>query len=83
MTKERPEFVFLAAAKVGGILANSNYKADFIFDNLTIQNNVIKNAHLFNVEKLLFLGSSWHISKKRSSTNKRRVSINWTFRNNQ
>ena len=56
--KERPEFVFLAAAKVGGILANSNYKADFIFDNLTIQNNVIKNAHLFKVEKLLFLGSS-------------------------
>ena len=56
--KERPEFIFLAAAKVGGILANSNYKADFIYDNLTIQNNVIKNAHLFNVEKLLFLGSS-------------------------
>ena len=56
--KERPEFIFLAAAKVGGILANSNYKADFIFDNLTIQNNVIKNAHLFKVEKLLFLGSS-------------------------
>ena len=56
--KERPEFVFLAAAKVGGILANSNYKADFIYDNLTIQNNVIKNAHLFKVEKLLFLGSS-------------------------
>ena len=56
--KERPEFVFLAAAKVGGILANSNYKADFIYDNLTIQNNVIKSAHLFKVEKLLFLGSS-------------------------
>ena len=56
--KERPEFVFLAAAKVGGILANSNFKADFIYDNLTIQNNVIKCAHLFNVEKLLFLGSS-------------------------
>lgn len=56
--KERPEFVFLAAAKVGGILANINYKADFIYDNLMIQNNVIKNAHLFNVEKLLFLGSS-------------------------
>ena len=56
--KERPEFVFLAAAKVGGILANSNFKADFIYDNLTIQNNVIKSAHLFKVEKLLFLGSS-------------------------
>ena len=80
--KERPEFVFLAAAKVGGILANSNYKADFIFDNLTIQNNVIKNAHLFKVEKLLFLGSSC-IYPKRSSTNKRRVPINWTFGKNQ
>jgi GDP-L-fucose synthase len=56
--KERPEFIFLAAAKVGGILANSNFKADFIYDNLTIQNNVIKSAHLFKVEKLLFLGSS-------------------------
>ena len=56
--KERPEFVFLAAAKVGGILANSNYKADFIYDNLMIQNNVLKNAHQFEVEKLLFLGSS-------------------------
>ena len=42
---ESPEFVFLAAAKVGGILANSSYKADFIYDNLMIQTNVIKNAH--------------------------------------
>jgi GDP-L-fucose synthase len=55
---ESPEFVFLAAAKVGGILANSSYKADFIYDNLMIQTNVIKNAHQFGVEKLLFLGSS-------------------------
>ena len=55
---ENPEFVFLAAAKVGGILANSSYKADFIYDNLMIQTNVIKNAHQFGVEKLLFLGSS-------------------------
>ena len=55
---EQPEFVFLAAAKVGGILANSTYKADFIYDNLMIQNNVIKSAHYYNVKKLLFLGSS-------------------------
>tara|TARA_B100001093_G_scaffold160214_1_gene152575 strand:- start:649 stop:1584 length:936 start_codon:yes stop_codon:yes gene_type:complete len=56
--KEQPEFVFLAAAKVGGILANSTFKADFIYDNLMIQNNVIKSAHNYGVEKLLFLGSS-------------------------
>ena len=55
---EQPEFVFLAAAKVGGILPNSTYKADFIYDNLMIQNNVIKSAHYYSVKKLLFLGSS-------------------------
>ena len=54
---KKPEFVFLAAAKVGGILANSTYKADFIYDNLMIQSNVIKNAHKYDVKKLLFLGS--------------------------
>jgi GDP-L-fucose synthase len=55
---ERPEYVFLAAAKVGGINANSIYPADFIFINLEIQNNVIRAAHDFKVQKLLFLGSS-------------------------
>ena len=56
--KEQPEFVFLAAAKVGGILANNTFKADFIYDNLMIQNNVINSAHYCRVKKLLFLGSS-------------------------
>jgi GDP-L-fucose synthase len=56
--KERPEFVFLAAAKVGGILANNTYRAEFIYDNLCIQNNVIHNAHVSGVQKLMFLGSS-------------------------
>ena len=55
---ERPEYVFLAAAKVGGILANNNYPADFIRDNLAIQNNVIEASYHSEVEKLLFLGSS-------------------------
>lgn len=55
---EQPEFVFLAAAKVGGILANNTYKADFLYDNLMIEANVIHAAHLNNVTKLLFLGSS-------------------------
>lgn len=55
---ECPEFVFLAAAKVGGILANSRYPADFLHDNLAIQLNVIDAARRFGVEKLLFLGSS-------------------------
>lgn len=56
--KERPEYVFLAAAKVGGILANSNYPADFIYSNLAIQNNVIHQSYMTGVKKLLFLGSS-------------------------
>jgi GDP-L-fucose synthase len=56
--KEKPEFVFLAAAKVGGIMANKTYPADFIRENLLVQVNVIENAHLHKVKKLLFLGSS-------------------------
>lgn len=55
---EKPEYVFLAAARVGGILANNTYRADFLYENLQIQNNVIHNAYLNNVKKLLFLGSS-------------------------
>jgi len=56
--KEKPEFVFLAAAKVGGIVANNTYPADFILENLQIQNNVIYSALKHNSQKLLFLGSS-------------------------
>lgn len=56
--EERPEYVFLAAAKVGGIMANNTYRADFIYENLIVQANVIHAAHLTKVSKLLFLGSS-------------------------
>jgi len=56
--EEKPEYVFLAAAKVGGILANSTYPADFIYENLQIQNNVIGMSHKYGVKKLMFLGSS-------------------------
>ena len=56
--EEKPEYVFLAAAKVGGIIANNTYRADFIYDNLQIQNNVIHNAYKSGVKKLLFLGST-------------------------
>lgn len=56
--EEKPEFVFLAAAKVGGILANRDTPADFAYDNLTIETNVIHAAHTAGVRKLLFLGSS-------------------------
>lgn len=55
---EKPDYVFLAAAKVGGILANNTYKGDFIYENLMIQSNVIHQAYLNNVKKLMFLGSS-------------------------
>jgi GDP-L-fucose synthase len=56
--KEKPEYVFLAAAKVGGIIANRDYPADFIYQNLKIQNNIIFQAYKNKVKKLLFLGSS-------------------------
>lgn len=56
--KEKPEYVFLAAAKVGGILANNTYRAEFIYDNIMIQSNIIHAAYLNNVKKLMFLGSS-------------------------
>jgi GDP-L-fucose synthase len=55
---ENPEYVFLAAAKVGGIMANNNYKADFLTENLQIQTNIIQQSYNFGVKKLLFLGSS-------------------------
>lgn len=56
--QEKPDYVFLAAAKVGGIIANNTYRADFLYDNLMIQNNVIHQAALKKVKKLMFLGSS-------------------------
>ncbi len=56
--KERPDYVFLAAAHVGGIVANNIYRADFIFNNLQIQNNIIGSAYKYGVKKLLFLGST-------------------------
>ena len=57
-SQEKPEYVFLAAAKVGGIHSNDTYLADFIFQNLQVQNNIIHNAYLNKTKKLLFLGSS-------------------------
>lgn len=56
--EEKPNYVFLAAAKVGGILANNTYRGEFIYDNLMIQNNVMHAAHINGVDKLMFLGSS-------------------------
>jgi GDP-L-fucose synthase len=56
--KEKPEYVILAAAKVGGIVANNTYRADFIYENLEVQNNVIHQCYMHGVKKLLFLGST-------------------------
>ena len=56
--KEKPEYVLLAAAKVGGIFSNNTYRADFIYSNIQIQNNLIYHSYLNNVKKLMFLGSS-------------------------
>jgi GDP-L-fucose synthase len=55
---EKPEYVFLAAAKVGGIMANNTYRADFLYENLMIESNVIHQSYVYKVKKLLFLGSS-------------------------
>jgi GDP-L-fucose synthase len=55
---EKPDYVFLAAAKVGGIIANNTYRAEFLYDNLQIQNNVIHSSYVNGVKKLMFLGSS-------------------------
>ena len=55
---EKPEYVFLAAAKVGGIVANNTYRADFIYENLQIQNNIIHQSFKHGVKKLMFLGST-------------------------
>lgn len=57
-TTEKPDYVFLAAAKVGGIQANNTYRAEFLYDNLMIQNNIIHQSYMHKVKKLLFLGSS-------------------------
>ena len=56
---EKPDYVFLAAAKVGGIMANNIYRADFLYENLQIQNNVIHSSFVTGVKKLMFLGSSF------------------------
>ncbi|MEM7657846.1 MAG: GDP-L-fucose synthase, partial [Bacteroidota bacterium] len=56
--EEQPDFVFLAAAKVGGIIANNTYRAEFLYDNLMIETNVIHQSYVHGVQKLLFLGSS-------------------------
>ncbi|WP_367916086.1 GDP-L-fucose synthase family protein [Leadbetterella sp. DM7] len=58
LQEEKPDYVFLAAAKVGGIVANNTYKGQFLFENLQIQNSVIHGSHLAGVKKLMFLGSS-------------------------
>jgi GDP-L-fucose synthase len=55
---EKPDYVFLAAAKVGGIVANNTYRAEFLYDNLMIQNNIIHQSYIYGVKKLMFLGSS-------------------------
>ena len=58
MAQERPEYVFIAAAKVGGIQANNIYRAEFLYQNLLIEANLIHGAHLAGVQRLMFLGSS-------------------------
>ena len=76
---EKPQYVFLAAAKVGGINANNTYRAEFLYDNLMIEANIIHAAHKNDVTKLLFLGSSC-IYPKLAPTIARRIFIIRLFR---
>ena len=71
---QKPEYVFLAVAKVGGILANNTYRAEFLYDNMMIQNNVIHQSYKNNVKKLLFLGNFVFIQSL-SHNSKRRIFI--------
>ena len=71
--KERPDYVFLAAAKVGGILANNIYRGEFLYDNLMIQSNTIDAAYRSGVKKLMFLGSSCIYPEAGAATAERRI----------
>lgn len=64
LKKNKPDFIFLAAAKVGGVYSNNKYKADYLYENLVIQSNVINGAHLSGIKNLIFLGSSCIYPKK-------------------
>ena len=76
----QPDFVFLAAAKVGGIIGNQNHKAEFIYDNLMIQTNVIDAAYYTGAKKLLFLGSSCIYPKHTNISYQRRTVADGCFR---
>jgi GDP-L-fucose synthase len=82
-SETRPEYVFVAAAKVGGIVANNSSPADFILDNLQIATNVIHEAYRNGVKRLLFLGSSCAYLKLCRPANERRLSADWPSRNHQ
>ena len=74
--EEKPDYVFLAAAYVGGIMANNTYRADFIYKNLQIQQNVIYNSYKQNVKKLLFLQNSIYLKRKQPNNNKYVLCLN-------
>jgi len=74
--KEKPDIVFIAAAKVGGIVANNTYRGQFLYENLMIQNNIIHSAHKYGVEKLLFLGSACIYPKNASQPIKEEYLLN-------
>jgi len=72
--KEKPEYVFLVAGKVGGIMANDQYPADFIYQNLMIQANVMHSSYAFGVKKTPFFREFLYLSSRLSTTNQRKVS---------
>ena len=77
-TRQKPDYVFLAAAKVGGIYANNAYPAEFIHDNLAIQTNIIHEAYRNGAKRLMFLGSSCIYPKLAPSTDEGGISSHWS-----
>lgn len=80
---EKIDEIYLAAAKVGGIQANNNYPAEFIYQNLMIECNIIHAAHLAGIQKLLFFGVFLYLSKIGCTTNDRGGSVNWRLGTNE
>ena len=81
--KHKPQFVFISAAKVGGIYSNNKYKAEFIYDNIIIQSNIINSAYECGIKKLIFLGSSCVYPKNCRQPIKKIFTHRWTWKTNE
>ena len=83
MKRNKPKFIIICSAKVGGILANDTFRGEFIYDNLQIQNNLIHGAYLNNIKNLIFLGSSCVYPRNCKQPIREKIFIKWNFRTNK